>query len=141
MSGKPGAMSDDETPASSAVVPGYAGHGDTLARRLSDQQVRAWTGELLVDLQDRLPVDAVRARLDALLLRCEFGDQHLIRAIEDNRYAGDGFASALEAADRTLVETANQARTVNADGLPAFIAALERAFDERAAAAVARLEG
>jgi hypothetical protein len=132
-------MSDDVS-ALRALLPAYAGHEAAQARRLSDQQVRAFTGELLVDLQDRVPLDGIRERFDALLMRCEFGDQHVIKALEDDRFAEPEMAAAIEARDRTLVEAAAVSRTVAADGLETCIGNLERAFDERATAVAALLK-
>ena len=124
-----------------ALVPGYAGHADASARRLSDEQVRAWVGEMLVDLQDRLALDGVRERVDALLLRCEFADQHVIHAIEDDRFAEPDMAGVIEAYDRKLVEAARGCTTTAAEELTVLIETLERAFDERAAAIAAQLKG
>jgi hypothetical protein len=132
-------MSED-TASPALLVPDYAGHGDTVARRRSDQQVRAWVGELLVDLQDRLPLDGVRARVEALLMRCEFADQHVVRAIEDNRFGADDFAVAIEDYDRKLVTVAGACPTVTAAELGGLIDAIERAFAERAAGIEARLK-
>jgi acyl CoA:acetate/3-ketoacid CoA transferase alpha subunit len=124
-----------------SLVPGYAGHGDAVARRRSDQQVRAWVGELLVDLQDRLPLDGVRERVDALLMRCEFADQHVVHAIEDDRFGQDEYAVAIEDYDRKLVAAAGVCTTVTAEELTALVDSLERAFTERAAGIEARLKG
>jgi hypothetical protein len=124
-----------------ALVPGYAGHGDAAARRRSDQLLRAWVGELLVDLQDRLGVEEVRERVDALLMRCEFADQHVVHAIEDDRFGQDDFAVAIEDYDRRLVEAAGACPTVAAAGLTVLLEAIERAFVARAAGIEARLKG
>jgi hypothetical protein len=132
-------MSEDLT-APASPVPGYAGHGDAVARRRSDQQVRAWVGELLVDLQDRLPLDGVRERVEALLTRCEFADQHVVHAIEDDRFGADDFAAAIEDYDRKLVTAAAACPTVTAAELGGLIDAIERAFAERAAGIEARLK-
>jgi hypothetical protein len=122
-------------------VPDYAGHSDAVARRRSDQQVRAWVGELLVDLQDRLPLDGVRERVDALLVRCEFADQDVVRAIEDERFGAAEFAVAIEDYDRKLVAAAGACPTVTAAELSGLIESIERAFAERAAGIAARLKG
>lgn len=121
-------------------VPDYAGNGDAVARRRSDQQVRAWVGELLVDLQDRLPLDGVRERVEALLVRCEFADQHVVRAIEDERFGAAEFAVAIEDYDRKLVAAAGACPTVTAAELSGLIESIERAFAERAAGIEARLK-
>jgi hypothetical protein len=132
-------MSEDK-PSQSVPVPGYAGHADAAARRLSDQQVRAYVGEILADLADRLPIDAVQERYDALLMRCEFANQHVIRAIEDDRFARPAAVAAVEEYDRKLVAAADACKTVDAGGLPACLDALEGAFNERAAGIEALLK-
>jgi hypothetical protein len=125
-------MSDDVMRLRS-VLPAYAGQNDALARVLSDQQVRAWTGESLVELQDRVPLDGLQARFDKLLMRCEFADQHLIRALEHGHFDTPEVAAAVEHYDSQIVAAAARAKTVKPDGLGALIDELERAFDARAA--------
>jgi hypothetical protein len=132
-------MSED-TPGGAALVPGYAGHGDARARHLSDQQVRAWVGEQLADLQERLAVEDLREQLDALLLRCEFADQHVVHAIEDDRFALAEFAAAIEDYDRKLIEAAAACSTVAAAEILGLIEAIESAFAERSAGIAARLK-
>ena len=51
----------------SELVPGYAGHADPQARFLSDQQVRAWVGEMLADLDERLSPGGLRDDLAGAL--------------------------------------------------------------------------
>jgi hypothetical protein len=128
-------MSEDR-----ALVPGYAGHDDAIARRLSDQQVRAWVGELLTDLQDRLPLDGVRERVDDLLMRCEFADQHVVHAIEDERFGGPELAALVEDYDRKLIAAAAACPTVTAEGLGGLLDAIEGAFADRATGIAARLK-
>jgi hypothetical protein len=118
------------------LIPTYAGHADSLARRLSDQQVRAWAGEALVDVRDRLDLGASEDRFDALLMRCEFGDQHVIKALEADHFAQPGAAETVEQHDGEVVAIAQIAKTLTPDGIDAFLGELERAFDERAAAIV-----
>lgn len=128
-----------EQPATAPLVPGYAGHGDAVARRLSDQQVRATVGELLAELEDRVPAGPLRERLDASILRCEFGDQQVIRAIENDRFGEPDMAALVEELDRKVIAAARALWDAVADEL-ACIEALERAFDERAAAIAAALK-
>jgi hypothetical protein len=118
------------------LIPSYAGHADSQARRLSDQQVRAWAGEALADVRDRLDLGAFAERFDALLMRCEFGDQRVIKALEADYFAEPGAAAAVEQHDGEVVAIAESAKTLTADGLDAFLGKLERAFDERANAVV-----
>jgi hypothetical protein len=130
----------EEPAAGAAIVPGYAGHADMLSRRLSDQQVRAWVGELLAGMRERVAAGEQQERLEALLMRCEFADQHVIHAIEDDRFARPEYAAMLEDYDRKLVAASSGCSTVTAGELAALLEGLERAFDERATAIASRLE-
>ena len=125
-------MSADQNPAS--LVPGYAGHADVQSRRLSDQQVRAWVGEMLAELMGRVPLDGISARVDALLLRCEFGNQHVIKAIEDERFSGPDLVRLVEEYDRKLIAAASQGPKTGPEDHTAIVEGIEHAFDERAAA-------
>ena len=134
-------MSEDtDKTGRSALVPGYAGHADARARRLSDQQVRGWVGEILADLRERVPLDGYNDRFEALLLQCEFSDQHVVKAIEDNRFAQPELVELVEACDRKLIAAAGPGREIGSDGLPALVEALENAFKERSEAIEARLK-
>lgn len=124
----------------SSIVPGYAGHADAVARRLSDQQVRAWVGELLAELRDRVPLDGQADRVEALLMRCEFADQHVIHAIEDDRFAQPDYVAAVEDVDRKLIAAAKPLPTVEPAQLPETLDALERAFNERSEEIATRLK-
>ncbi len=130
----------EERPAATPLVPGYAGHADALARRLSDKQVRAWVGEMLAELQGRFAGGDHQERLETLLMRCEFADQLVIRAIEDERFGQPELAELVEACDRRLIEAAAGGRSATAEGLGALFEALERAFDERTASIEKRLK-
>jgi hypothetical protein len=122
------------------LVPGYAGHADPQARFLSDQQVRASVGEMLAGLQERLPADGLRDQVETLLLRCEFGDQHVIRAIQDDRFGKPELAELVEACDRKVVEAADRVKNAGPDDLASAFGALVQAFDERSAEIEARLK-
>lgn len=131
---------NDDVSAMRDLIPAYAGHADTIARRLSDQQVRAWTGEALVDLQDRLPLGGLQDRFDKLLFHCEFGDQHVIRAVEHDYFGEPAAAATVEKHDAELIAAAARSKTVAADGLEGLIGDLERAFEDRAAGVAALLK-
>jgi hypothetical protein len=122
-------------------VPGYAGHADAAARRLSDQQVRASVGELLTGLRARVAPGGIRDRIDALLLRCEFGDQHVVRALEEEDFAQPELAALVESYDHKLVAAAKAAVTARLEDVPVLLDTLEHVFDERAAAIGERLKG
>ncbi len=119
------------------TIPAYAGHEDAPARRLSDQQIRAWVGERLAALRERLPAAAAIPAFDDILVHCQFGDQHVIKALEDDRFADPGMAAKVEAEDENLLEAVAPSDTVDAAGAPAFLAALQQAFTHRNTAIVA----
>ena len=133
-------MKEDVGPGS-ALVPGYAGHADAVARRLSDAQVRSWAGEKLTDLAERLDLGGVRERVDALLMRCEFADQQVVHAIEDERFGTPALAELVEGYDRKLIEAGRGCAAATAESLADVIAALEAAFDARTAAIAEALKG
>jgi hypothetical protein len=116
-----------------ARVPAYAGLGDPGARRASDQHLRAWSGEILAGLRERVPAGAVRERLDAIVLRCEFGDQRLVMAFEEHGALADGEALARYlAADRATVEAVDAAvGTAEPEALARALEAVEGALNER----------
>jgi hypothetical protein len=119
------------------AIPEYAGHADVQARRLADQQVRAWVGERLAALRERLPIPGdLAAAFEDLLMRCQFGDQRVIKTLDDARFADPEHVAALEAEDAKLLTLAADADRVDAAGLPALVAALRTAFDDRTAAIV-----
>jgi hypothetical protein len=132
-------MNDDVTLLRS-VLPAYAGQDDARARVLSDQQVRAWTGESLVDLQGRVELDGLEERFDKLLMRCEFGDLRVIRALEHGIFDMPETVAAVEHYDSRIVAAAARAKTVGADELSALFDELERAFDARADVVVKTLK-
>jgi hypothetical protein len=120
------------------AIPAYPGHADAHARRLADQQVRAWVGERLAALRERLPIPPdLAAAFEDLLFHCQFGDQHVIKALEDDRFAGAEHVAVVEAEDAKLLGAAVAADRVDAAGLPAFQATLQAAFTERTATIVA----
>jgi hypothetical protein len=133
-------MSDDAA-VPAPPVPGYAGHADEVARRLSDQQVRAWAGELLAGLRERLPPGEARERLDSLLVRCEFGDQHVVRALEDESFSRPELVALVESYDHKVVDAAKAAAAAPPEEVMAALGVFERFFDERTAAISEHLKG
>jgi hypothetical protein len=118
-------------------VPGYAGHADVISRRRSDQQVRAWVGERLAALRERLPLDGTTEAFDDALFHCQFGDQHVIKTLEDAHFGDDATAAAVEAEDAQLIAAAAGSERVDAAGLAAFITGVSDALRARTAAIIA----
>lgn len=112
-------------------VPGYAGYGDEGARQQVDKQIRAYLGEALAALRERLrPAGPLAEQLDGLLLRCEFSDQRAIRAAAHADYA-PAVLDRLHCLDRELVEAADRLRAVPAAGLGPALDDAARLLDER----------
>jgi hypothetical protein len=129
-------MSDDSIEVRTSI-PAYAGHDDAAARRLSDQQVRAWVGEHLAALRDRLPLDGASAAFDDAILHCEFGDQRVIKLLEGSRFGEPAIAASVEAADTRVLAAVAGADRVDAAGLAAFVTGVRDALRARIDAIVA----
>jgi hypothetical protein len=112
-------------------IESYAGYTNDVARQRADEQIRAYVGEALARLRERLrPAGAAAEALERLLVRCEFADQaaaHAFDAIDVD--AGEIVATA--AADRELVTLADRADALDAAELESFLAQIAGAFDRR----------
>lgn len=117
-----------------ARIAGFPGYDGDLERRHSDQYVRSYLGEALVELaaRCRLPSDQ-QQRLDDLVLRVGFSDphafaRHYIPAAEKESSA------PVAAADAATVELADRASTLDVAAVPGFLDEVAAALDERDAA-------
>ena len=112
--------------------PGYATDTD---RRLSDEMVRAFLGEMLADLQVKLaPLDAeVSGQIGELMFRSGFTNQIAFRPYESAELSDAGITE-IATADVRAIDLADVAATVRRDGLPSFLADVTAAFDARDAA-------
>ncbi len=119
------------------TIPGYAGHDDAAARRLSDQQVRAYVGERLAELRDRLGAAVDTAVFDDALVHCQFGDQQVIKALEDAHFGEPDTVAAVEAEDERVLAAITGSGRVDATGSASFITAVRDALVARIAAIVA----
>jgi len=117
-----------------STIPGFAGFADVAARRLSDQQVRAWVGERLAALRERVPLGAALGDFEDAIVHCQFGDQHVIKALEDSRFGEPERVAVLEAEDTRLIVAASGSETVTSEGVAAFVAAVREAIRQRNAA-------
>lgn len=113
-------------------IAGYADYANDAARHQVDKQIRAWLGEALGVVRERLsPAGALGERLDGLLLRCEFTDQRVVRAADHARF-GAALVDRVHQLDRELVEVADRIR--GAEGEDVLATALDdaaRVLDER----------
>jgi hypothetical protein len=134
---KPGVAHEDLTQVRTRVR-GYAGLADPMARRLSDQYLRAWAGETLAGLRERAEIpDAVRERLDDAILRCELGDQRLLVEFEQHGALARPEAQAhLAAADAAMVAAVDAALSApDHEALAKAVDAVRAAYDARIATA------
>lgn len=112
-------------------IESYADYTNAADRRRSDEQIRAYVGEALIDLRDRLaPHGADGEALERLLMRCEFADQNMAHAF-DAISVDPAEVAATAAADRNLATLAGDAATVDAAGLATLLARIDAAFDRR----------
>src|SRR5450755_4519104 len=112
-------------------IESYAGYTNDADRQRSDEQLRAYVGEALTRLRERLaPAGAAGEALERLLVRSEFANQAVAHAFDAIDGADDEIA-ATAAADRELVALADRADTVDAAALESFFAQIGAAFDRR----------
>lgn len=103
-----------------ARIPGYAGLDDAQARRLADEQVRAYVGERLAVLRDASgPAGDDRTRLERLLLRAQFANQHAFHGFDET--AGSEQIETVSRLDADLIAAAENGN----------LEALEETFDRR----------
>jgi hypothetical protein len=118
-----------------SIIAGFAGYADGERRRLSDEQLRGFVGEVLAELPeseiDRLsPQD--RSCYDRVLLRCEFVNQHVFHAF-DTDPTPQRVAATLQA-DLGVIEMTHALRSQTGEKLDGALCSLNQAFDKRDAA-------
>lgn len=116
-------------------IPNFPGYGDELARRHSDELVRSYLGEALVDLSARLaPMESDGGeRIDALLLRVGFADQQAFArhgcGPEDRELCSE--CDAVLSDDLETIQLADRAVAIEASALPAYLDAVEGLLERR----------
>ena len=114
-------------------IDGFPGYGDDEAREKSDELVRSYLGERLADLQQRLqPLDAsLSDRIGELLLRTAFINQAVHRLYDGGAKVDLG---PVAGADETTIALADQANSIDAAGVEAYLTEVSSILDERDAA-------
>jgi len=103
----------DAPAALSAKIPGFPGYQDAIARHLSDGEVRAYLGEALAALGDRLgSAGPLTERYESTLLRTEFTNQAAF-SIYESAKLNDAQTAAMSAADLAAVGLADRADGVD----------------------------
>lgn len=117
------------------MISGFAGYEEPAQRRLSDEQIRGFVGEVLAELP-AVEIDALtpeeRSCYDRVLLRCEFINQDVFRVF-DSEPTPQRVKAALTA-DVEVIEVACSLRDVLEHKPDGMLAALSEAFDKRDAA-------
>ena len=115
-----------------ARIPGYADYGSEDDRHEVDKQIRAYLGEPLAIVRERLkPTGHLGDQLEGLLLRCEFSDQRAIRAA-DHACFDRPLMDQVHALDLALVKVADRIREAKTlDELGAELDEAGRLLDER----------
>jgi hypothetical protein len=114
-----------------AKISGFPGFEDPQARRLSDEEVRAYLGEALAALGEGLNPDGpVAERYGATLVRAEFMNQAAFHIFE-TACLDDAQTAAMATADLAAVELADRANSVDAESLGAYLDAVNAALDGR----------
>jgi hypothetical protein len=115
-----------------ARIESYADYTNDDDRRLSDEQIRAYVGEALARVLERLaPPGEAGETLARLLFRCQFADQTVIAALDAEEFVDTELAS-IHAADRRLVDLADRAAALDLPDVRTLLAEIDAALDERA---------
>ncbi|MBV8602078.1 MAG: hypothetical protein JO359_10995 [Candidatus Eremiobacteraeota bacterium] len=119
-------------------IPAYADYAEEDDRHLVDKQVRAYVGEALSVLRDRLGSlsGSVEARLERVLLMCEFTNQQMMQILDHAHLSGEE-VELLHHVDHELVETADRSATIEQAALDAYLEEIEALFARRVKAVFA----
>jgi len=115
-----------------ARIPGYADYASEDSRHEVDKQIRAYLGEALSVVRERLkPTGPLGDQLEGLILRCEFSDQRAIRAADHARFEPP-VLDHVHALDLALVNVAERIRgTKTVEELGTELDEAARLLDER----------
>ena len=120
-------------------VPAYADYEDEDARHLVDKQVRAYVGEALSKLRERLGKSISgeqEEELENVLLMCEFTNQQFVHIIDHALLSNDD-VEHLHTVDRELIEEAEKAGSIEPAALLDYLKAIAALFARRAKAVFA----
>jgi hypothetical protein len=114
-------------------IPAYADYSDEDARHLVDKQVRAYVGEALSVVRERLtPVVGPEQaeRLEEVLMQCEFTDQKFVTKM-DHAHLTDEDVEHLHVVDHALIEIADRSKSVELESLEGYLAEISDLFARR----------
>jgi hypothetical protein len=117
-------------------ITAYADYGDEDARHLVDKQVRAYVGEALSTIRERLAADlaaTVSDQLEKTLMMCEFSNQQLIHILDHAKLSNTEIEE-LHEVDHELIQVADRADAIEASKLDGYLSQLTDLFARRAQA-------
>lgn len=118
-----------------SIISGFAGYDEAPQRRLSDEQIRGFVGEVLAELP-AVEIDALTAEerscYDRVLLRCEFVNYDVFRVFDGDPTPERVLATLI--ADVDVIEMACVLREAAEQRPNGTLGALSEAFDKRDAA-------
>ncbi|MBV8074499.1 MAG: hypothetical protein JO140_03640 [Candidatus Eremiobacteraeota bacterium] len=116
-------------------IPAYADYAEEDDRHLVDKQVRAYVGEALSTLRERLGTIAggLEDRLEQVLMMCEFTNQQLMHVMDHAHFSGDE-VELLHHVDHELIEIADRAAAIEHTALEDYLSQIEALFVRRAKA-------
>lgn len=110
-------------------IPDFAGYLNEEDRRRSDELVRAYAGEALAALEERVAPGG-DPRFQGPLLRAGFMNQVAFKAFEYEQL-GDRRNEEVGACDLRLIELADRAASLDAGVIDSYLAEVSAAFDAR----------
>ena len=113
-----------------AKIPTFPGYSDADSRRLADEEARAYHGEALAGLNDRVGAGPLAERYGAVLLRAEFINQSAFRPFETADLS-DAQIESMVQADLATVELADRAESLPDEALPGYLDEVTAALDAR----------
>jgi len=113
-----------------AKIPAFPGYAHADDRRLADEEVRAYLGEALAGLGDRVGAGPLNDRYEAVLLRAEFMNQRAFRVFE-GADLDDAQIAAMASADLAAVELADRAGSLKDGDLASYLDAVMAALGAR----------
>ena len=119
-----------------AKINDYPGYDSDSHIRLCDELVRAYVGERLSDLQDRLEPGVQAYSLEGLVVRSAFANLHVLEPLLEP-LEGIDLTAKVRDADAALLSGADDAAEVTPQTFDAYVARMTQLFDARDASLVA----
>ena len=113
-----------------AKIPAFPGYANADERRLADEEVRAYLGEALAGLGDRVGAGPPNDRYEAVLLRAEFMNQRAFQIFEAADL-DEAQVAAMANADLAAVDLADRAGSLKDGDLTSYLDEVMVALEAR----------